>query len=132
FHYGRQLDATTESIRAGVEHFVRAPSHSREIAMSIRAADLDVLVYPQLGMDGRDATLAALRLAPLQCVAWGHPETTGSATIDAFISVADMEPADAATHYCERLVRLPGIGTRYARPPVRPATRDEFGLPRGA
>jgi len=132
FHYGPALDATTDAIRSKVEHFIRAPSRVRAIAGAIRAADLDVLVYPQLGMDGSDVTLATLRLSPLQCVAWGHPETTGSAAIDAFISVDGMEPGDAAAHYSERLLRLPGIGTCYARPAVRAATRGEFGLPTGA
>ena len=42
-----------------------------------------------------------------------------------------MEPADAATHYREELVLLPGLGTRYPRPPrVEKAERDRFGLPR--
>jgi CRISPR-associated protein Csy1 len=128
-HYGHAIDATTQSLRSGAEHFIRAPAAVSEIAAAVLAADLDVLVYPQLGMDGRDATLAALRLAPLQCCAWGHPETTGSAAIDAFISVASMEPRDAVMHYSERLVLLPGIGTRYAQPAVRDASRREFGLP---
>ncbi len=60
--------------------------------------------------------LAALRLAPVQCAGWGHPVTTGHSTIDAFFTCAAMEPADAAAHYTERLIRLPGIGTRYAAP----------------
>jgi CRISPR-associated protein Csy1 len=131
FHYGGEIDATTESIRAEVERFVHTGTDIRRIAASIRAADLDVLVYPQLGMDGRDGLLAALRLAPIQCVAWGHPETTGSDHIDYFFSCADMEPSDGTAHYCERLVLLPGLGTCYATPAVRPATRVEFGLPDG-
>ena len=41
-----------------------------------------------------------------------------------------MEPPDGAAHYTERLVMLPGIGTRYRMPEVpADATRDRFGLP---
>jgi hypothetical protein len=35
-------------------------------------------------MDVTTFGLAALRLAPRQYTAWGHPVTTGHATIDAF------------------------------------------------
>ena len=76
--------------------------------------------------------LAALRLAPVQCAAWGHPVTAGHATIDAYFTCAAMEPDDGARHYTERLVALPGIGTEYERPVVpEGATRARFGLPEG-
>jgi CRISPR-associated protein Csy1 len=91
---------------------------------------LDVLVYPEIGMDASCTVLAAVRLAPLQCAAWGHPVTTGQATIDAFFTCAAMEPEDSAGHYSEELVRLPGIGTDYALPAVPAAAdRAHLGLP---
>ena len=129
FQFGNEFDELTESLRGSVGRFVRAGPDVRQIASTIRASNLDVLVYPQLGMDGRDSTLAALRLAPVQCAAWGHPETTGSETIDFFFSCEDMEPAGASQHYSERLLLLPGLGTRYALPSTRHARRVEFGLP---
>lgn len=131
FYFGSEIDATTRALRAQVDHFAQPGGGVRGIAETIRAARLDVLIYPQLGMDGRDATLAALRLAPVQCAAWGHPVTTGSAAIDYYFSCFDMEPVDAASHYRERLLLLPGLGADYACPPVRIAMRDEFDLPKG-
>src|SRR5207248_1021416 len=88
------------------------------VAPAIRDDALDVLVYPELGMDACSFALAALRLAPRQYAGWGHPVTTGHATIDAFISSAAMEPEGAQAHYVEPLVTLPGIGTRYEKPVV--------------
>jgi CRISPR-associated protein Csy1 len=77
--------------------------------------------------------LAALRLAPVQFAAWGHPVTTGHPTIDAFFSCDSMEPAGGESHYSEKLIKLPGIGTRYLRPSIPPDTeRAAFGLPDGA
>ena len=73
----------------------------------------DALLYPEIGMDAMTTRLAALRLAPLQLAAWGHPLTTGLPTIDAFVSADAMEPADAQEQYRERLVRLPGLGVYY-------------------
>jgi len=56
--------------------------------------------------------------------------TTGLPTIDAYFTCAEMEPDDAASHYSESLVRLSGIGTRYAMPDVAAhADRARFGLP---
>jgi CRISPR-associated protein Csy1 len=87
-------------------------------------------VYPELGMGAVPFALAALRLAPLQCAGWGHPVTTGHDKVDVFFSAAVMEPDDAASHYTEQLVTLPGIGARYAMPVVpEDATRAQFGLP---
>ena len=100
------------------------------IAPAIRNDALDVLVYPELGMDATTFVLAALRLAPMQCAGWGHPVTTGHATIDVFFSCAAMEPPGADAHYAERLILLPGIGTDYARPSLpTDAQRAPLGLP---
>ncbi|MBD8526651.1 tetratricopeptide repeat protein [Pseudomarimonas arenosa] len=76
----------------------------------IDAAELDVLVYSEIGMHPLTQGLAALRLAPVQAVLWGHPVTTGLDTIDLFLSADQLEPADADRHYLEPLVRLPDLG----------------------
>src|SRR5206468_11240812 len=103
------------------------------LAPLIRNDALDLLVYPELGMDATAFSLASLRLAPVQCAAWGHPVTTGLPTIDAFFSCAAMEPPDGDAHYSEKLIRLPGIGTRYPMP-LAPddAERTRFDLPHTA
>jgi CRISPR-associated protein Csy1 len=71
-----------------------------------------------------------MRLAPVQCAGWGHPVTTGQEAIDFYVTCGEMEPEGADAQYCESLVRLPGIGTRYARP-ASPSGRSrvELGLP---
>lgn len=79
-------------------------------------AELDVLHYPEVGMDHMAYFLAFARLATVQTVAWGHPVTTGLTTIDHFLSVADMEPDGAAAHYTENLVSLRGLSFA-AEPP---------------
>ena len=104
----QQLSAHADRVRTYPGQAL-APS---AIAPTIRADALDVLVYPELGMNAPTFVLAALRLAPIQCAAWGHPVTTGHPTIDAFFSCAAMEPPNAAQHYTEKLIPLPGIGTR--------------------
>ena len=101
-----------------------------DTARRIREDELDILVYPEIGMHPDALTFSAMRLAPVQCAAWGHPTTTGSSAIDWFVSCEAMEPAGAQAHYTERLAMLPGLGTRYDLPAVAAgATRAEFGVP---
>lgn len=120
-----------DAIAAKVATFrVLSGERLSEIIATIRADQLDLLVYPELGMDSTCFLLAALRLAPMQAAAWGHPVTSGHTTIDCYFSSGPMEPADAQAHYTERLLTLPGIGTSYPRPLAPPrATRQELGLP---
>ena len=129
-------DGLTQRIRAAADHFVNCPaSEPRLLACGERivADQLDLLVYPEIGMDPVCATLAAFRLAPVQVAGWGHPVTTGHANIDFFLSCGEMEPADADRHYTETLVRLPGLGTRYAMPVAdtscRQRDRAHYSLP---
>jgi len=135
YHLHRELTPLMQELAPVVDRMRRFPTEALApsvIAPVIRDDDLDVLVYPELGMDAATFALAALRLAPLQCAAWGHPVTTGHATIDVFFSCAAMEPPGADAHYTERLVPLPGIGTEYACPAVPAgAARARFGLPEG-
>ena len=128
YHLSTNYDAVTSEIFARGDT-VRLPLREEDatvatIANTIRADDLDVLMYPELGIDGRCMVLAALRLARVQCMGWGHPVTSGHPTVDHFLTVGDMEPDGADAHYTENLVRLPGLGTSYSRPIQSPQSVD--------
>ena len=115
-HLGSRMDVVSRQLEAGVDHWIAGLATNEAWVNAVAAARLDAIVYLDIGMDGLTQLLAAQRLAPLQCVAWGHPVTTGLGTIDRFLSSAAMEPPVAAAHYTERLERLPGLGIRYALP----------------
>ncbi|MBL8521294.1 MAG: hypothetical protein JNK75_11550 [Betaproteobacteria bacterium] len=133
FSTGWAPDELGRRLQAAADRFDVLRGGALEVARAVRDAGLDVLIYPEVGMGAMNCLLAQLRLAPLQCVAWGHPVTTGSREIDVFFGCAAMEPLDASSHYAERLVCLPGIGTRYARPlAVAGISRDALRLPAGA
>jgi CRISPR-associated protein Csy1 len=121
----------TRTIAAAADTFRHLPGRALgDIARQVIADGLDVLVYPELGMHPETFALAGLRLAPVQCCGWGHPNTTGLPAIDWFISCADMEPANAQEHYTERLALLPGLGTRYSVPHAdEGGTRADYGIP---
>ena len=127
---GARRDTMTLRLAAQCRSETMLSSSVESAAAQIRALVPDIVLYPELGTDGFTFALAAQRLAPAQVCAWGHPVTTGLPTIDAFYTCAAMEPVDAVSHYRERLIGLPGIGTRYVSPPLPlPTSHREIGLP---
>jgi predicted O-linked N-acetylglucosamine transferase (SPINDLY family) len=115
FQLKNNSDLETESARQAVHHFEDRPTSMPAWIQAIKAQDLDILIYPEIGMDPLTLQLASQRLAPLQAATWGHPETTGLPTMDLYISADALEPADAAENYSERLLRLPNLGV-YVEP----------------
>jgi len=110
-------DASTANWRA---HVARFESGSRPVDAwigALRACSPDIVFFPDIGMNRVTQAVAALRHAPVQVAAWGHPVTTGMDTIDYFLSADACEPDNAAEHYSERLVRLPNLGC-YLDPPA--------------
>jgi protein O-GlcNAc transferase len=131
FHTGRTSDAVTARLAATDCRFVHGLNSPEAWHAAVSAALPHVLLYPEIGMDPMAARLAAQRLAPVQCVSWGQPETSGLPTMDYFLSADLMEPPNAEAHYTEHLVRLPGLGLHFlpdARSPDR-IDRASLGLP---
>src|SRR6185312_1518141 len=130
YHTAPVDDDFTRRIAAACERFTILRTGTEEAAARLLADRLDVIVHPEVGMTPRSYILAALRLAPLQLAGWGHPVTTGSDAVDRYLTCAAMEPPDAASHYVERLIALPGLGVDYPMPgPAAPGVRADFGLP---
>ncbi len=127
-------DDTAEHFRRHSDQFHRVPLDPSRSWQALRELPLDLLLFPDLGMSCNTLALAALRLAPVQCVSWGHPLTTGLPTIDYFLSGQIYETAAADSHYTERLVRLSGLQTCYSRPTTSPENcrRESFPLPADA
>ena len=97
---------------------------------AVAREELDILFYPELGMDPFTFTMAHSRLAPVQVATWGHPDTSGLKTIDLFLSSHDLDPPGNEKVYTERLHRLPRLATWYERPIApKQVRRSEFGLP---
>ncbi|HEY6564368.1 MAG TPA: hypothetical protein VIY86_07710, partial [Pirellulaceae bacterium] len=117
--------------RQTADQYVEIP---REPATAIRAIadlELDLLFFADVGMDSLTYSLVFSRMAPVQCATWGHPVTTGSPTMDYFVSSELLEIPEADAHYTEKLARLPSLGTHYQRPRMSSLlkVRADFGLP---
>jgi len=102
-----------------------------ETHQAIAGLQADILYYTDIGMDPFTWLMAHARLAPVQCVTWGHSMTTGLETLDCWISGKDTEVNGGQAHYTEPLVRLSDPTTTYRRPVLTGPKqgREALGLP---
>ena len=136
---GEEVDDRTEEISNSSEYFrhIYPQKFSNldqwlvEVIKIIQDDSLDILIFTDVGMEIQSILLSRLRLAPIQCALWGHPITTGSETIDYFLTAGSMEPYDAHEHYSEKLVHLPKISWCYPRIllPDNDSKRSNFNVP---
>ena len=134
FRFPHKQDELSAIIEQSADHVVPIHKNLETARRRIAAEDLDILFYPEIGMDPFTYFLAFSRLAPVQAVSWGHPDTTGIPNIDYFLSCRDMEPPGADDHYSEKLVRLrylPVFSYPVSIPESLPG-RAHFGLPEDA
>jgi protein O-GlcNAc transferase len=129
-------DAATARIRAAADRTLDLDPDVHRARAQIAALELDILFYQDIGMEPTSYFLAFARLAPVQCVSFGHPNTTGIPNIDYFISNDLFEPPQCHAHYSERLVLLRNLPTLayYYKPalPLNPPVRAAFGVPEDA
>jgi protein O-GlcNAc transferase len=130
FHLGSDVDEETCAARLKAASFNNNYSSLLDWAKAITEKKIDVLLYPEIGMDALTTQLACLRLAPIQLVSWGHPETTGLPTIDYYLSAELFENESSQDAYTETLVKLPNLGCYYSRLPIVIAKFDfeAFGI----
>ncbi len=124
-------DDLRRQIDADADRAFSLPSGLAAQHRAVADENLDVLFYPDIGMNRSTYFLAFARLAPVQAVAWGHPDTTGLDTVDYFVSAASIEPDGADALYSERLVclnRLPCCFEPLVAPAELPG-RAALGLP---
>jgi predicted O-linked N-acetylglucosamine transferase (SPINDLY family) len=77
--------------------------------------DFDMVYFPDVGMSDESIWLANSKIAPIQAVGYGHPDSTGANNhIDYFIC-GDVEK-DADDAYSETRVCLPGLAQEPAWP----------------
>jgi predicted O-linked N-acetylglucosamine transferase (SPINDLY family) len=126
FHLADLVNEGTDAWRAHAEHFEHGEHDLGAWIDRIRARDLDLLVYVDIGMHPLVQGLASMRLAPVQAALWGHPIGSGRHCIDHFLTSDAMEIDGGERFYGEQLVRLPGLGTCYAPPTRAPKVPPEL------
>uniref|UniRef100_K3WPA7 O-GlcNAc transferase C-terminal domain-containing protein n=1 Tax=Globisporangium ultimum (strain ATCC 200006 / CBS 805.95 / DAOM BR144) TaxID=431595 RepID=K3WPA7_GLOUD len=142
-HFLQLPDELTDAFRRVADTYTELPVDMDDALALLRREYIDVLIYPELGMDEWTLSLAHHRIAPVQCVFWGHPITTGNPVVDYFISSeyfvsdffdSDDNPRDDkndsadkkdsadtfihhGTHFSEQVVLFRGLGTFFTQVP---------------
>lgn len=75
--------------------------------------NLDILVFPEIGMDMDIYIMSYSKLAPIQINTWGHSETSGNKNIDYYISSEYFETENSQHNYSEKLIKLKSLSTYY-------------------
>ena len=114
-YLGNVQDLETSIAKSLATSFIEGQRSLASWTETILAQHLEIIIYPEIGMEPTTFKLANLRLAPVQITAWGHPETSGLQTIDYFLSATDFEPDAAEDNYTERLIKLPNLGCYYTQ-----------------
>ena len=126
-------DEVSQAILRDADRAVVVPKDLHRARTQISALQLDVLFYQDIGMEPFTYFLSFARLAPVQCVSFGHPDTSGVPNVDYFVSNDLYEPEGAPQHYSETLHLLHDLGSLayYERPLLREPrkSRAAFGLP---
>ncbi len=119
-HAGNIEDESIQRWReAGVE-VVQGLQNIVQWSRVLHRLDPDILIFTDLGLEPLSNALASIRHARRQYATWAHPMGSGLETIDGFLSSDLVEPADAQSHYREKLIRLPGLASSYRFPIANP------------
>ena len=125
-------DPLSAAIKAQADEVLVLTSDLQQARAEIANLALDILFYQDIGMEPLSYFLAYARLALVQCTSFGHPDTTGIANMDYFISSQLFETVDADSHYSEQLYQLPypSLLSYYSRPtlPTLLKQRSDFGF----
>ena len=85
----------------------------------IKEFELDVIFYPDIGLSIEFYYLALIRLAKYQFTTFGHPETTGSKSIDYYLISKNCVNKNTQKHYSEKLLLMDYLPMVYSKPIVK-------------
>lgn len=85
----------------------------RILSVEIRKRNPDIVYFTGVGMIPYMIALASLRMAPVQCVSFGHTASTMSPTIDYFILPDDFVGSEKC--FSEKVLALPKAAMPFAR-----------------
>lgn len=116
-------DATTERIKASVDHFIPCARLSdAALTERIRADGIDILIDLSNHTASNRLLTFARKPAPIQVTWIGLPSSTGLASMDYRFTDAHLDPPGMTERYhTEKLVRL-SISSPYLPPAIAPET----------
>ena len=97
---------------------IRLPEKLNEKINFFKNEKFNILFYPDIGMSIEMYYLSLIRLAKHQIMSWGHPETTGSESIDYFLCSKSLITNETSKSYSEKLLLMDHLPMIYEMPNV--------------
>ena len=82
----------------------------------IKKFKFNIIFYPDIGLSVEFYYLALMRLAKYQITTFGHPETTGSNSIDFYLISKNCVNDNTQKHYSEKLLLMNYLPMVYPKP----------------
>ena len=120
---GKILEEFQNENRKGFKNEI-LPSKLIDKIKIIEKEKFDVLFYPDIGMSIEFYFLSLIRLAKYQIMSWGHPETTGSESIDFFLCSKDLISENTEKFYSEKFLIIDKLPMIYNKPIVKNKLND--------
>ena len=116
-----------------MDHIISIHNYDINCIKSLIDLDLDILLYPDIGMNPFTNTMGNYRIAPIQINTWGHSVTSGLVNMDYYISSKYYEVDDltiAQEYYSEKLIAMDSLSTYYRCYNLTdPYSREQLNIP---
>ena len=103
---------------------IRLPERLNEKINFFKKEKFNILFYPDIGMSVEMYFLSLIRLAKYQIMSWGHPETTGSESIDFFLCSKSLITDETSKSYSEKLLLMDYLPMIYEMPKIQHRIKD--------
>tara|TARA_B100000989_G_scaffold116343_1_gene85632 strand:+ start:114 stop:1784 length:1671 start_codon:yes stop_codon:yes gene_type:complete len=113
-----------EKEKSGYLKNIVLPTKLSEKINYFKKENFDILFYPDIGMSVEMYYLALIRLAKNQIMSWGHPETTGSESIDFFLCSKNLITNETSKNYSEKLLLMDQLPMIYEMPKIENRLND--------
>ena len=100
---------------------------TKKVAQAILDREPDIVFHLGVGLTVTAIALASLRLAPIQCVSYGHTATTMSPAIDYMVLPEDF--VTTPVPYSEQLLLLPWAAFPYTPRIINQSVKPKTALP---
>jgi len=126
------IDNITKALFERANTVLIPSGQHEELIPLIVEGQFDMIIYPEVGMSNAIYYLSMLRLAPIQVGLMGHPETSGSKSMDYFVSWKNFHYDQPKKQFTETVVQLEKLPICYDYPLEMDGikkTRKSLGLP---
>ena len=110
------IDAVTKSVYDRADEVLQPSISHDELVPLVYQAEYDMIIYPEIGMSPCIYYLAMQRLAPIQAVLMGHPDTSGMAAMDYYVSWKHFHHGNTKKQFTETVVQLKHMPICYDYP----------------